>query len=204
MNGAGQRQDFGQDGDSFAGFGAIVRAHGPDLMRRAIWLTQTIDDARDLYQDTIERALRGHSSRVPVEKVRTWLHIIMHNLFVDRCRAPASRSRRSLTEALLARLSAAEPSTEPWWWSVDQDAIDRAMSQLSPRLHEVFAMHLQGLSYSKIAERLAIPLNTVATRLRRARQKLRSLLVATAGDGFPGSDAGERQGQRRSVGSASA
>jgi DNA-directed RNA polymerase specialized sigma24 family protein len=44
----------------------------------------------------------------------------------------------------------------------------------------VFSMHLQGLSYAEIAAKLAIPPNTVATRMRRARHSLRSLLVASA------------------------
>ena len=182
INGAGQREGPGQSREPGTIFEAIVRAHGPDLMRRAIWLTHTLDEAWDLYQDTIERALRNHSSRIPAEKARNWLHIVMHNLFVDRCRAPASRSRRSLTDSLLARLSAAEPVSEAWWWNLDQAEIDRAMSQLSPPLHDVFSMHVRGLCYSQIAAGLAIPLNTVATRLRRARQKLRKLLVASAGD----------------------
>lgn len=181
-NGAGHRQEFGQGCEPETGFGTIVRAHGPDLMRRAIWLTPTLDEAWDLYQDTLERALRSHTSRIPTEKVRNWLHIIMHNLFVDHCRAPASRSRRSLTDSLLGQLSAAEPAAEAWWWNLEQAEIDRAMAQLSPRLYDVFSMHLQGLCYSQIAARLAIPLNTVATRLRRARHKLRSLLVASAGE----------------------
>ncbi len=186
INGAGQRQDVGQSREPLTGFEAIVRAHGPDVMRRALWLTHTADEAWDLYQDTLERALRNHSNRIPVEKVRNWLHIIMHNLFVDRWRAPASPSRRSLTDSLLAQLSTAEPVAEAWWWSLSQAEIARAMSQLSPRLHDVFSMHAQGLGYSQIAARLAIPLNTVATRLRRGRHKLRSLLVAAAGGACPG------------------
>ena len=178
INGAGQRNHAGESCERASGLEAIVHTHGPDLMRRATWLTRTSDDAWDLYQDTFERALRGCSSRIPVEKVRNWLHIIMHNMFVDRCRAPASRARRPLTDDLIARLSAAERGTEAWWWNLEQAEIDRAMSRLSPPLHGVFSMHAQGLSYSEIAARLAIPLNTVATRMRRARHKLRGLLAS--------------------------
>jgi RNA polymerase sigma-70 factor (ECF subfamily) len=186
INRADQRQDFGQGCEPVTGFAAIVRAHGPDLMRRAIWLTHRADDAWDLYQDTLERALRSHSNRIPTEKARNWLHIIMHNLFIDHCRAPAARARRPLTDCVLARLSVAEPVAEAWWWSLEQAEIDRAMSQLSLRLRDVFSMHLQGLCYSQIAAQLTIPLNTVATRLRRARHKLRSLLVASAGEAWEG------------------
>jgi RNA polymerase sigma-70 factor (ECF subfamily) len=182
IDGAGQRQDFGQVCDPVAGFGPLVRAHGPDLIRRAIWLTHTMDDAWDLYQDTLERALRSHPGRIPTDKARNWLHIIMHNLFVDRCRAPAARSRRPLTECVLAQLSAAEPVAEAWWWSLEQAEINRAMSELSPRLRDVFSLRLRGLGYSRIAAQLTIPVNTVATRLRRARHKLRSLLVASAAE----------------------
>jgi RNA polymerase sigma-70 factor (ECF subfamily) len=43
-------------------------------------------------------------------------------------------------------------------------------------------MHaLDGRSYREIAEQLRIPLNTVGTRLARARRKLRALLLDSVG-----------------------
>jgi RNA polymerase sigma-70 factor, ECF subfamily len=169
--------ESGSDRTKASRFAALVRAHGDDLLRRAHWLTRSPDDAWDLYQDTLERALRKHSSRVSVDKTRNWLHIIMHNLFVDRCRAPSMRSRRSLTDSLLNRLSAPESPPEPWWWQLEKPEIDLAIARLSPRLQEVLSMHLQGLSYAAMGRMLALPINTVASRLWRARRTLCQLLT---------------------------
>ncbi len=193
VNRVGRLIDADQNREPASQIGSLVSEHGTDLMRRALFLTRTTDDAWDLYHDTLERALRRHSSRIPGDKIRNWLHIIMHNLFVDRWRAPASRARRSLTDALIERLAAEEPAVEAWWWSLGQKDVELAIARLPRRLHEVFSLHLQGRSYTKIATALAIPLNTVASRLRRARQRVRDLLVRSAG-----------QDQRKSVASDSA
>ena len=167
----------GSDHATPSRFFTLVLAHGDDLFRRAFWLTRSADDAWDLFQDTIERALRKHSNRVPADKTRNWLHIIMHNLFVDRCRAPSARSRRSLTDSVLGQLCATESPPEPWWWKLEKQDVDLAIARLSPRLHEVLGMHMQGMSYTAIGRALGIPMNTVASRLWRARRKLRRLLT---------------------------
>jgi RNA polymerase sigma-70 factor, ECF subfamily len=57
--------------------------------------------------------------------------------------------------------------------------LQNAVARLSPRLRQVFEMHeVHQLPYHDIALHLDIPINTVGTRLRRAREKLRQLLMA--------------------------
>ena len=52
--------------------------------------------------------------------------------------------------------------------------IESALARLPPEQHEVVALaFLEGLSHSEIAERLAIPMGTVKSRMRLAYQKLR-------------------------------
>ncbi len=60
--------------------------------------------------------------------------------------------------------------------------IDRAMRQLSLEQREMIALKLsEGLSFREIAEVMGIPLNTAASRYRRALARLRELLEE--GDG---------------------
>jgi RNA polymerase sigma-70 factor, ECF subfamily len=55
--------------------------------------------------------------------------------------------------------------------------LDRALERLAPELREPFVLfELEGLTLDEIAETLAIPRGTVASRLRRARE----LFLATA------------------------
>lgn len=165
--------DVGGGGPEFA---AAVGAHGAELLRRALWLTRKRDEAWDLYQDTIERGLRKHTSNVPAANIRKWLLIIMHHLFLDRCRASAVRAHRPITPAIAEGLAAPETDPEPWWTSIERAAVDEAVGRLPASARTAFAMHAEGLCYSTISKHLGIPVNTVGTRLRRARLRLRTLL----------------------------
>ena len=74
-------------------FDAFAREHEAVLRATALRLCRDVSDARDLVQDTFERALRGFHTWRPDTDGRAWLMRILHNLFIDRCRAQASRDR---------------------------------------------------------------------------------------------------------------
>jgi len=67
---------------------AVLEDAAPVLTRIAQRLYGHTADAHDLLQDTIERAIR-QGLPADVQSPRAWLATIMHNLFVDRCRAAA-------------------------------------------------------------------------------------------------------------------
>ncbi|HET9959934.1 MAG TPA: RNA polymerase sigma factor [Polyangiaceae bacterium] len=57
----------------------------------------------------------------------------------------------------------------------DLQLCDRALSKLNPELAEVFVLYeIEGLSSPEIAALLEIPLGSVASRLRRAREQFRA------------------------------
>ena len=61
------------------------------------------------------------------------------------------------------------------------DAVLEAVASLPPKYRVPLTMfHLDGLSYQKVAEFLDIPLNTVKSLIRRAREKLKPALSAYA------------------------
>jgi RNA polymerase sigma-70 factor (ECF subfamily) len=72
-----------------------------------------------------------------------------------------------------------EPTDDDAPWSqVTEPQLQHAVRQLSPRLRQVFDLHeVHRLPYHDVAARLGIPMSTVGTRLRRAREKLRGLLT---------------------------
>jgi RNA polymerase sigma-70 factor (ECF subfamily) len=54
--------------------------------------------------------------------------------------------------------------------------LDRVLSQLDPTLVEVFVLFdVEGFSAPELAEALAIPVGTVASRVRRAREEFRAV-----------------------------
>jgi RNA polymerase sigma-70 factor, ECF subfamily len=164
-------------------FDQIVRQHGSALLSRASRLTRRQFDAWDLVQDTIERALTRPPPELPVAKIRSWLFVIMQNIYLDRCRKAGRRKFVALSDDMMI---ARDEETEgiPAWRSVELSDVHACLGRLDPRLREAYLLQVeQGLSLGAIAERLGTPVATVGTRLFRARRRLRTLLVAAGNAG---------------------
>lgn len=157
-------------------FEDAVRAHEPELTLLAERLGASKADARDLVQDTFERALRAWDRLPAGSNVRGWLVTILHNLFIDRCR----RARRAPTTPIAEEIQA-PPSEEvavPAWADVTPEQLRAALGELDDEFRHAYQLHaLEGRSYREIAERLGISMSTVGTRLLRARRKLRVILL---------------------------
>ena len=155
---------------------AVARDIEPSLYRVALQLCGNVADARDLVQDTFERALRNVSSYRAGSNPRAWLTRILRNLFIDRCRKRNARPRRESLDHVV--VIAREPEPEPVWAALDGNDLKRAASRLKPEFRTIFEMRTyENKSYDEIARQLGIPRATVATRLRRARKKLRAHLL---------------------------
>ena len=131
-------------------------------------------DADDLVQDTIERALRA-ANYVERGAKKGWLATILRNQFRDY-----HRGARLEPVPLGSIDHAPTPEREemPAWKRIDDSEVAAALAQLEPGFRQVYTLHARGWSYAEIATELAIPVNTVGTRLTRARTKLKLLLRA--------------------------
>jgi len=160
---------------------ALVDAE-PALKRLAVRLCENSVDAHDLLQDTFERAVRQGISP-EVRSTCAWLATIMHNLFVDRCRAAARHPNHEEFEESHSNVTQLEPDApEPAWARITVEDIHEALEQVEQMYRDVYRMHtFEHLSYEQIAEQLAIQRITVGTRLNRARKRLREVLVKRFG-----------------------
>ncbi|HWM88927.1 MAG TPA: RNA polymerase sigma factor [Kofleriaceae bacterium] len=155
----------------------------PFLRSLAIRLCRHASDANDLVQDTFERALRAGSEE-PLRNPRAWLATILHNLFVDRCRALA---RRPPHEPLQERhaVIAIDPADDPRpaWSRMTIADVRAALEHIEPDFRRVYQMHVfEHRSYEEIAATLRIQRVTVGTRLNRARHQLRAVLCERLGE----------------------
>ena len=149
----------------------------PALRRIANRWCANTDDARDLVQDTFERALRSGTSK-DVRSPGAWLARIMHNLFVNRCRTAARRPNHEALEDKHHHVTRADSTPEPAWSRIAVQDIHDALEQLEPMYREVYKLHaFDHLTYGQIAHRLSIQRITVGTRLTRARKRLREVLA---------------------------
>jgi len=156
---------------------AVLLDAEPALRRLAERLCAGHADVHDLMQDTFERATR---QGIPdgVRSTRAWLATIMHNLFVDRCRALARRPNHEQLDddhGDVLPLEAHPP--EPAWSRITVEDIRDALDEIEPSFRDVYISYsFEHRSYEQIADQLAIQRVTVGTRLTRARKKLRAIL----------------------------
>jgi RNA polymerase sigma factor (sigma-70 family) len=144
----------------------------PRLRRFARSLTFHREDADDLVQVAVERALVRSAQWEPGTRLDSWLFRIVHNAWIDEVR---SRTRR---EALFAPEQEGEHVGDDTAHAHQQRmAIEKAMSLLSDEHRSVIALVLvDGLPYKEAAEVLEIPMGTLTSRLARARAALQELL----------------------------
>ena len=158
----------------------LLEAELPGLRRYARALTGSREDADDLVQDCLERALtRWHLFRVE-RQLRPWLFTIMHNLFISARRRVAARANTARQDWSQPLVAAPEQGN-----GLALAELDRALALLSEEQRAVLLLvGLEGFSYAEAARVLATPVGTVMSRLSRARAQLRAVLEESDGRGL--------------------
>ena len=133
-------------------------------------------DADDLVQDTLERALRARERYNEQGNRLGWLAVILKNRFRDRYRAARREAQPSATIDEIAMPEVSEPAA---WERITPAQLSAALAELGPAFRSVYELYARGWAYADIARELDISINTVGTRLLRARAKLRAILNAT-------------------------
>lgn len=151
----------------------------PELRAYAVAICSSRDDAEDLVQDAIERALRAEGRPRVLDELRPWMFRVIRNLHYDEL-----RKRRVRREYLAAekRLSDEAGSSD-----TARDVLIRiAFEKLPPDTREVLCLvDIMGLKYVEAAKVMDVPTGTVMSRISRARK---ALMAAVSGQ-----DAGGKQ-----------
>jgi RNA polymerase sigma factor (sigma-70 family) len=153
----------------------------PALRRFAYSLSNSVHDADDLLQNTVERLLtRPMPEDASLEK---WAYTVCRNLWIDECRSRKVRAAVSFEPDLHDVVSI--EGEKDMVLKIELEQINTAMRELPEDQHIVLSMvAVQGLSYKEVAEALQIPQGTVMSRLARARARLAEL-VTPAGSQTP-------------------
>lgn len=162
--------------DPYQPLKAEIAALLPRLCRFARTLAGRPEDADDLVQLGVEKALSRLHQWQPGTRVDSWMFRIMQNAWIDEIRSRQRRDELPLDEESLEALGPREPARQ-----AENLALRRALAQLGDEQRSVVGLVLvEGLSYAEAAEVLGWPIGTVTSRLSRAREQLQTLLDAPA------------------------
>jgi RNA polymerase sigma factor (sigma-70 family) len=144
----------------------------PRLRRFGRAITRHREDADDLVQIAIERALVRREQWEPGTRMLSWMFKIMNNAWIDEVRA---RTRR---EQIFAPEEAGQHvGVSPMDDHLDALAVRKAIDQLNDEQRIAVGLVLvEGLPYKEAAAVLGVPMGTVTSRLARAREQLQALL----------------------------
>ena len=144
----------------------------PRLRRFARSLANSVQDADDLVQLAIERALSRSSQLRPEARLSSWMFGILRNAWIDESRARGRRTRLFAPEELGENI--ADPAADR---QADALSVQEAMARLPVEQREVIGLVLvEGLSYKEAAEIIGAPIGTITSRLARGRDSLQALL----------------------------
>ena len=175
-----------QRGDQDA-FEQLVRAYDQSVLRLAMNLLRSAEDARDVYQEAFLRVYKNLDSFRFDCSFHTWLYRIVTNICLDQLRKRKVRKEEpsiiETPEGPLDRMDAfeedgADSDPERSMWNRQLRAkIETALQDLTPRERMVFELrHYQGLRLRNIGEMLGTTEEAAKNCLFRATQKMRAVL----------------------------
>ncbi|WP_316757681.1 RNA polymerase sigma factor [Pedobacter aquatilis] len=158
-------------------FNTLLEKEISNLRTHAVRYTQNEEDAGDLVQDTMIKALRFWSGYKPGTNFRGWLFVIMKNTFINDYRKNSKKSSLITTSDELSSqdlmISASGNLSSGVFIMGD---IGKAMSSIPENYSLPFIRYFEGHKYHEIAEELTIPIGTVKTRIHMARVLLKNYL----------------------------
>ena len=147
----------------------------PELCAYARTICQREENAEDLVQDAIERAMRSESRPKTRSELRPWMFRVIRNLRYDELRKRRVRREFLATEKRLLDVNHRQSDTA-------RDVLVRlAYEKLQPEAREVLLLvDILGLKYAEAATVIDVPVGTIMSRISRARKALLSIVDDTA------------------------
>jgi RNA polymerase sigma-70 factor (ECF subfamily) len=175
-----------QRGDADA-FEQLVRAYDQNVLRMALNLLHSPEDARDVYQEAFLRVYRNLPKFRFDCSFSTWLYRIVANLCLDQLRKRKVRKEEAAAveteggevdrfQFVAERRADVDPQRQLMSSEVNA-RIQEVLERLTPRERLVFEMrHFQGMRLRAIGEALGVTEEAAKNCLFRATQKMRSAL----------------------------
>ena len=165
-------------------FAILVEQYQKQVYNLCLRMVSNPSDAEDLAQEAFVKAWKGLRFYKFEASFSTWLYRLTSNVCIDFLRRQKRRAAFSLTSADeddWAELDLLDPQPGPEELAIhreDQRAVAKAMAQLDEEHRLVLTLRVvEELSYDQICDVLGLKAGTVKSRLARARNRLRNILL---------------------------
>jgi len=162
-----------------AAWGRVFSTHRDKIYGFCLRMTRNREEAEDLSQEVFLRAVRAIGTFRGDASIKTWLYQIAHNLCLTRLAAAKRDKDRALNLTWIGEMTSAPPGADASVAGDDlRKAIELALGELDPVFREAILLReVEDQSYEEIAQVTATSVNTVKTRIHRARMKLQQQLA---------------------------
>lgn len=154
-------------------FTLLINQYDNSLRNFALKFTKDEDEANDLMQDTMMKAIRFIHKFEEGTNAKGWLYTIMRNTFVNNYRKTGKKNELITQSDEISSTnmmhSASKNTGESAFILGD---IQGAISALPTMLQIPLVRYVEGYKYEEISQELNIPLGTVKTRIHEARKHL--------------------------------
>ena len=141
----------------------------------AITLTRDSEDAKDLFQETLYRALANEDKYSIGTNIKAWLYTIMRNIFINSYRKKSKQNIVTDVSANEFLLNSAKATTaNDAVASLNMQEIYKVINNLPEIFKSPFMLHYDGFKYDEIAVMLHEPLGTIKSRIHFARKLLKA------------------------------
>ncbi len=155
-------------------FNTLLISNADFLKPFAVNLTKDSESAKDLFQETLYKALANQEKYNVGTNIKAWLFTIMRNIFINDYRRKAKQHTIFDSSPNDYLLNYAQPAI-----SVSAETmlgakeIQEAIHHLPEIFKTPFLLYFEGYKYHEIAEALKEPLGTIKSRIHFARKLLK-------------------------------
>jgi RNA polymerase sigma factor (sigma-70 family) len=174
-------------GPKAGAFENALRPHIRPLYRLAVHYCGNQQEAEELLQELLYRLYMRQSEVLAVEKLRPWLVRVLYNLFVDRFRRDQLRPTafsemgwedETANEIAVIPMQAEEQPEREFEQGLTRERLLACLQKLPPPQRVLVLMHdVEEYTLLELETILETPLGTLKSRLHRARERLRGILL---------------------------
>lgn len=141
----------------------------------AITLTRDNEQAKDLMQETLYRALANKEKYNVGTNVKAWLYTIMRNIFINNYRRKSKQQTifDNTPNDFLLNVNQGAVANDAIA-TINMKEVNEAIAKLPEIFKTPFLLYFDGFKYNEIADMLNEPLGTIKSRIHFARKLLKS------------------------------